>query len=76
MPHDDAPEAGAIGSGYAAAMLAKAFLTHETHADPAVRERAAERVLRWRQVLEQALAGTVDYGSRTPLARRREASST
>ncbi|WP_445658215.1 hypothetical protein [Achromobacter sp. NCFB-sbj8-Ac1-l] len=68
MHHDDAPEAGAVGSGYAAAMLAKAFLTHETHADPDVRERAAERVLRWRQVLEQALAGTVDYGSRTPLA--------
>lgn len=68
MPHDDAPEAGAIGSGYAAAMLAKAFLTQETHADPGVRDRAAERVLRWRQVLEQALAGTVDYGSRTPLA--------
>lgn len=68
MHHDDAPDAGGTGSGYAAAMLAKAFLTHETHADPEVRERAAERVLRWRQVLEQALAGTVDYGSRTPLA--------
>ncbi len=68
MHHDDLPEAGAIGSGYAAAMLAKAFLTHETHADPDVRERAAERVRRWQQVLAQALAGTVDYGSRTPLA--------
>lgn len=68
MHHDDAPDAGGTGSGYAAAMLAKAFLTYETHADPEVRERAAQRVLRWRQVLEQALAGSVDYGSRTPLA--------
>lgn len=48
---DDAPDAHGAGGGYAAAMLAKAFLTLETHPDPAVRERAAVRVERWRQVL-------------------------
>lgn len=64
---DDAPDAHGAGSGYAAAMLAKAFLTHETHPDPAVRERAAVRVERWRQVLAHALDGSAHYGSATPL---------
>ncbi|MFJ3462240.1 hypothetical protein [Achromobacter spanius] len=64
---DDAPDAHGAGGGYAAAMLAKAFLTHETHPDPAVRERAAVRVERWRQVLAHALDGSATYGSATPL---------
>jgi len=64
---DDTPHARGVGSGYAAAMLAKAFLTHDSHPDPAVRERAAARVERWRQVLAHALGGSVTYGSATPL---------
>jgi hypothetical protein len=64
---DDAPDALGVGSGYAAAMLAKAFLTYETHVDPAVRDRAAARVARWQQVLAQSLAGSAAYGSPTPL---------
>ncbi|WP_343738040.1 hypothetical protein [Achromobacter sp.] len=64
---DDAPDAHGAGSGYAAAMLAKAFLTHENHPNPAVRERAAVRVERWRQVLAHALDGSAHYGSATPL---------
>lgn len=64
---DDAPDAHGAGSGYAAAMLAKAFLTHETHPDPAVRDRAAARVERWRRVLAHALDGSAHYGSATPL---------
>lgn len=64
---DDTPHARGVGSGYAAAMLAKAFLTHDFHPDPAVRERAAARVDRWRQVLAHALDGSATYGSATPL---------
>ena len=64
---DDAPDAHGVGSGYAATMLARAFLTHETHPDPAVRERAAGRIERWRQVLAHALTGSAAYGSATPL---------
>lgn len=65
---DDTPHAHGVGSGYAAAMLAKAFLTHDSHPDPAVRERAAARVDRWRQVLAHAMTGSAAYGSATPLA--------
>ncbi|MEN4922059.1 hypothetical protein ABE485_25565 [Achromobacter spanius] len=64
---DDAPDAHGVGSGYAAAMLAKAFFTYESHSDPAVRERAAARVSRWSQVLAQSLTGAAAYGSSTPL---------
>lgn len=67
MRQDDTPDAGGLGSGYAASMLAKAFFTFDTHADPAVRELAAARVLRWQHVLAHTLSGKVEYGSRTPL---------
>ncbi|MFC7923106.1 hypothetical protein [Streptomyces cinereoruber] len=52
---------------YAEGRLARAFVTALTHADPATRARAEERVRGWRQVLAGMAAGTLRVGSRTPV---------
>lgn len=57
-----------VNPGYAALQLAKALKTSAEHQDSATRERAQERISRWETVLLNILAGSVDYGSRTPVA--------
>ncbi|MER7914546.1 hypothetical protein ABTY23_33305, partial [Streptomyces sp. NPDC096068] len=54
-------------ASYAEGRLARAFTTALTHADPATRARAGERVRGWRQVLSGMADGTLRIGSRTPV---------
>ncbi len=54
------------GLAYAHFQLAKALQSTQHHPDAQVRERAAARAERWRQILKHALRGTANYGSRTP----------
>jgi len=61
------PEAPEVNPAYASWQLAKAFTTAAEHEDPAVRERAREKVEKWEQVLRGIFDGTVKHGSRTPL---------
>ncbi|MFF5973277.1 hypothetical protein ACFY7C_17310 [Streptomyces sp. NPDC012769] len=53
---------------YAEGRLARAFVTAHTHADPATRDRAQDRIRGWRQVLAGVAAGTLRIGSRTPVS--------
>lgn len=57
-----------VNPGYAALQIAKALTTSEEHDDPATRERAREKIAKWEAVLKDILSGSVDYGSRTPVA--------
>lgn len=57
-----------VNPGYAAFQIAKALTTSEEHEDPATRERAKERVAKWEHILRSILSGSVEYGSRTPVA--------
>jgi hypothetical protein len=57
-----------VNPGYAAFQIAKALTTSEDHDDPATRERAKERIAKWETVLRSILSGSVEYGSRTPVA--------
>jgi hypothetical protein len=68
-PNIDATQVGAakVNPGYAAFQIAKALATAGQHDDPAVRERARQKVAKWETVLANALSGAVDYGSRTPV---------
>jgi hypothetical protein len=54
--------------GYALGQLARALLTSEAHEDPQTRERAASKVQKWNQVFEGMLSGSLQVGSRTPVA--------
>jgi hypothetical protein len=56
-----------VNPGYAAFQIAKALTTIEEHKDPAVREKAKERVSKWETVLRNILTGAIEYGSRTPV---------
>ncbi|WP_241299217.1 hypothetical protein [Burkholderia stabilis] len=56
-----------INPGYAVFQIAKALTTSHENPDPAVRERAKEKISKWEAVLKSALAGLVAHGSRTPL---------
>jgi hypothetical protein len=56
-----------VNPGYAAIQLAKALTTSEEHQDAETRERAKEKISRWKRVLENVLTGSVEYGSRTPV---------
>jgi hypothetical protein len=53
---------------YAAAQSAKAFTTALTHPDAGTRDRAAQRVKRWRAVLAGMADGRLRIGSRAPVA--------
>ena len=53
---------------YAAAQLAKALRTAEQHADADTRERAQQKAQKWAAVFSQMLAGSLQVGSRTPVA--------
>ncbi len=55
-------------SGYAVGQLAQAFVTALTHADPATRDRAADRGRGWADVLEGIASGRLRIGERTPIA--------
>jgi hypothetical protein len=59
-------EERSIAAGYAMLQLSKALISQENHPDPAVRARAAKRIMRWQQVIMHTLQGTAEYGSRTP----------
>jgi hypothetical protein len=68
--HSSESEAKVVGvnPGYAAYQIAKALTTSEEHDYPATRQRAHEKVSKWTSVFTSILNGSVDYGSRTPLA--------
>ncbi len=53
---------------YAWSQLVAAERTSSAHADPAVRDRAAAEVARWRAVLAGMRDGSIAVGSRTPTA--------
>jgi len=57
-----------VNPDYASFQIAKASITNETHPDLAVRLKAAEKVRKWKTVLQNILEGRVKYGSRTPIA--------
>lgn len=61
----DGPSA-TLGFDYARFQLAKALASSERHLDADARARAEARSERWRQILENCLDGTAQYGSRTP----------
>lgn len=69
---DDNPPAEAttfrVNPGYASLQIAKAFTTSEVHEDATTRERAKEKISKWETVLKNILTGSMDYGSRTPVA--------
>jgi hypothetical protein len=56
-----------VGLGYAAFQIAKAQNTAESHPDAETRARAEERAHKWHSILKNMVAGSVEYGSRTPL---------
>jgi hypothetical protein len=61
------PRAEASGA-YALDRLLRAVETATGHADPAVRERAAQKAEAWDAVLRGMAGGTLHVGSRTPVA--------
>ncbi len=65
---DSHEEHGAMGAAYAAHQLAKAQRAAESHADPAVRARAAAKVIKWTAVLRAQFVGALQVGRRQPLA--------
>lgn len=67
IPGDELPARG-VNPGYAAFQLARALTTAEHCDDPETRQRARDRVSKWETVLTHILTGTVEYGSRTPVA--------
>lgn len=54
--------------GYAAHQLARALATAEHHEDGATRKRAQAKAEKWRAVFEGMLKGSLEVGSRTPVA--------
>ncbi len=64
---DDEPRRSA-SSGYALGRLRRAMGTALSHSDPEVRRRAEQKALAWEAVLSGMASGTVEVGSRTPVA--------
>jgi hypothetical protein len=54
--------------GYACFQIAKALRTIESHADPATRERALQKIANWEAILNGMFGGTLEVGSRSPVA--------
>ncbi|QHD07451.1 hypothetical protein [Pseudomonas sp. R76] len=57
-----------MDAGYAVFQLSKALLAHDLDCGPVARFNARKRISRWQQVIGNLLQGTVEYGSRTPIA--------
>jgi hypothetical protein len=57
-----------INIGYAHFQIAKALTTSQQHADAATRERAQQKVGKWKRVLGGTDSGLLNVGSRTPVA--------
>jgi hypothetical protein len=57
-----------VNPEYVLGQFARALASSEGHPDAAVRARADEKVRKWRQVFEGMLGGTLQVGSRTPVA--------
>ncbi|MEO3827400.1 transcriptional regulator [Actinomadura sp. B10D3] len=57
-----------MNPGYAADQMAKALVTALAHEDAATRRRAEERLGRWERVVSGMKDGSLDIGSRTPVA--------
>ncbi|MCP9979147.1 transcriptional regulator [Actinomadura madurae] len=57
-----------VNPGYAAGQMAKALVTALAHEDAATRRRAEERLGRWERVVSGMKDGSLDIGSRTPVA--------
>ncbi|MFK4597638.1 hypothetical protein [Streptomyces pristinaespiralis] len=53
---------------YVYGQLTKAFTTALTHQDAGTRNRAQERIRRWRDVIDKMADGRLRIGSRTPVA--------
>lgn len=53
---------------YALGRLHRAIETATTHGDPEIRRRAEQKALDWEAVLSGMASGTLDVGSRTPVA--------
>lgn len=64
---DDEPRRSA-SSGYALGRLRRAMETALSQSDPEVRHRAEQKALAWEAVLSGMASGTVEVGSRTPVA--------
>jgi hypothetical protein len=56
-----------VNPGYAGFQLAKAFTTSNEHKDPATRERAQQKILKWLKALRGLLSGQIEVGSRAPV---------
>ena len=57
-----------VNAGYALGQLQRGLAASLNHPDPEVRARAMAKVDRWRNVLEGMVTGTLEVGSRTPVA--------
>ncbi|MFI6474858.1 hypothetical protein ACIBL5_31885 [Streptomyces sp. NPDC050516] len=68
MNHDAEQQLPTASVSYPQAQSAKAFVTALTHADAATRQRAEDRVRGWRAVLSGMADGSLNVGSRTPVA--------
>ncbi|MCU9948908.1 hypothetical protein [Pseudomonas sp. PDM13] len=55
-----------IGAGYAIFQLSKALIAQDNSLSEEARANAAERIMRWQQVIAHAVQGSAQYGSRTP----------
>ena len=64
MRHDDSPP---INTGYVLGQLSRALASSTEHPDGAVRQRAQERLKRWKQVFQGMLTGAISVGSQTPV---------
>ncbi|MFE0463391.1 hypothetical protein ACFW1A_29480 [Kitasatospora sp. NPDC058965] len=65
---DFAEQQHSAGAGHAQHQLAKAFVTAVSHPDEQTRDRAEQRIARWRAVLAGIAEGRLTVGSRTPVA--------
>jgi len=56
-----------INPEYVVGQFTRALTSADHHPDAAVRERAAERTRKWRQVFDGMIGGALTFGSRTPV---------
>jgi|KBSMisStandDraft_5_1062788.scaffolds.fasta_scaffold27492_4 hypothetical protein len=65
--NDDPIQKLQANPGHVVNQLLRAMSTSATHPDPAARQRALERVKRWKQVFRGMFDGSISAGSRTPI---------